>query len=226
MIIALTGTHRTGKSTLMNAYANVKDIQRIATQVKSVKPAEDDAVLDFFRNQLQILNLLCSAVLDAKTKGNPVILDRTPLDAVGYLLAGAETRGITIPDIILDEYLERAITHTAKIDHIFHVPIIGITEDTPGSFPADSEIQLAVDSHIRPHLLNSQLVSKTHYIPDDIHNLWERVGFVDKTLCKIHPGLTDRGLVRVVRGTTQLHNVDASTDPFAAVVQAAYRKQP
>lgn len=100
--IGLIGAHRTGKTTLAQAWANTTDgayspllIDTSATIASNGKSAAEDMPFDDrFDLQLAILDNMAKQYAEAAGDG-AFVADRTPLDAVAYLLADVQRRTLT-----------------------------------------------------------------------------------------------------------------------------------
>lgn len=88
MLYGLTGSHRSGKTSLARAVAEELDIEFYETSIsKTAKEFGYDAVSDLTlteRLHLQTL-LLDNHIKEISKRGRPLITDRTPLDFCGYL---------------------------------------------------------------------------------------------------------------------------------------------
>ncbi len=96
MLIGLMGAHRTGKSTLMRAFAEEHDMPYYETKTTEVWKRLDinpKSQLSF-DERLTVQNHILDALIDTYDKAlsehyssDLILVDRTPLDALAYLMA-------------------------------------------------------------------------------------------------------------------------------------------
>jgi hypothetical protein len=93
MMIGLCGAHRTGKTTLARLYANEAGIEFVETSVSSINKAMsfDLSKENTFAERLTQQEIILDRVdaIYARHAGERVIVDRTPLDMIGYTMAEA-----------------------------------------------------------------------------------------------------------------------------------------
>lgn len=149
MRIAISGTHRSGKSTLVEAlsdalpkYATVEEPYHLLVE-EGHDFAEMPSVEDFelqLERSIECLN----------ESGPDVIFDRCPADLLGYLLTHAEAE-----ELDLDAWLPRVEAAMEKLDLVVFLPV---EQPDRIALPSseDAELRLLVDEKINA-LLESSL---------------------------------------------------------------------
>lgn len=165
MRIGLTGSHRTGKTTLAEKLAHKLDLPFVPTSTSSLMiangfdPKRDYGVKDRLWIQQKILNSLEKIYQEQSPSG--FVTDRTPLDAAAYMLADVTRDNMTeelsrdITKYVLQCY-EVTNRHFGLL--LFIPPAIAV-KDEPGKAPATS----AYMDHI--HFLISGLVNSKRLDP-------------------------------------------------------------
>lgn len=158
-IITLTGTHGTGKTTLLQAlstFLNRHEIPHlIAPEVPRVvcEMADDPAFLHRGRNSLekQMMLMIAQAVSEAKlAKETPLLIcDRMMVDHWAY------TKTLFREALInaeLDDILQRTVSaHCSTYDKVFYLPIeFTLVED--GTREGDVAFQQEIDGEIQKQL--------------------------------------------------------------------------
>jgi AAA domain len=154
MRIAVSGTHATGKSTLIAAF--VRRNRQYAVEPEAYEAlsdlfgegfAADPCAEDFFRQlEYQVGRLGVYAA------GNKVVFERSPADYVAYLRA-LETLGRPTADAVLTERaIEMARDVMERLDLILYLPASG-----RGPESEDPELGSAVDAWLEAILLNGDL---------------------------------------------------------------------
>jgi thymidylate kinase len=150
MRIAISGTHRSGKSTLVEAlsdalpkYVTVEEPYYLLAEEGhdfTEMPSVEDFELQLERS-IECLN----------ESGPDVIFDRCPADLLAYLLTHADAEQFD-----LDEWLPRIEGAMEKLDLIVFLPVEPRDRIAlPSS--EDAELRLLVDEKLRELLLESSL---------------------------------------------------------------------
>lgn len=145
MRIAVSGTHYTGKSTLIEdlirEFPNYEIIEEpyYRLEAKGYQFADLPSLEDFERQFLFSLQSI-------KDSGENVFLDRSPLDFIAYALSIKQTFSFD-----LNSWLNTAMHALAKLDLVIFVPI-----DNSISVPEfeNSQLRLDVDERLREILLD------------------------------------------------------------------------
>jgi len=120
MRIAVTGTHRVGKSTLIEELGERLPDHRLIDEpyalleeegYEFVSPPSLEDFLEQLRRSTELL-------LDEERANSNVLFDRCPLDFLGYLLAHEDADAFD-----LEDWLPRARSATQTLDLIVFVPI-------------------------------------------------------------------------------------------------------
>src|ERR1035437_11190687 len=93
-LIGLMGSHNTGKTTLMHAYAEKNNLARIETSVSAIfkELGRDPAAVFDFRTRMDIQEHVLTRVDEGYAELDPkeqAITDRTPIDMLAYTMAEA-----------------------------------------------------------------------------------------------------------------------------------------
>lgn len=150
MRIAISGTHRSGKSTLVEAlsdalpkYATVEEPYHLLEEEGhdfAAMPSVEDFELQLERS-IECLN----------ESGPDVIFDRCPVDLLGYLLTHAEAE-----EFDLDAWRPRVEAAMEKLDLIVFLPV---EQPDRIALPSseDAELRLLVDEKLNELLLEGSL---------------------------------------------------------------------
>lgn len=143
MRIAVTGTHRVGKSTLIEALEErlaeyrVIDEPYHLLEEEGYEFASPPSLEDFLEQLRRSMELL-----EDEEDGRNVLFDRCPLDFLGYLLTHEESASFD-----LEEWLARIRSTMETLDLVVFVPI---EERDRIQLPAheDPELRTAVDEKL------------------------------------------------------------------------------
>jgi hypothetical protein len=143
MRIAISGTHFSGKSTLVQDlsevlprhYSTVEEPYYLLEE-EGYESSEEPSIEDFERQLERSLECL-------EESGPNVLFDRCPVDLLGYLLTHPEAEAFD-----LEEWLPRIETAMEKLDLILFLPV---EKQDRISLPSsqDPELRLQVDEQIR-----------------------------------------------------------------------------
>ena len=146
MRIAISGSHRVGKTTLAETLADA--LPRYEFVAEPYYLLEEDGYefgeppsLEDFERQLE---RSCQAVSQG---GANVVFDRCPLDILGYLAAHRDAQTFQIED-----WLPRVREAVAKLDLIVFVPIE--QPDRVAVPPAEARLRADVDDELRDIILD------------------------------------------------------------------------
>lgn len=185
MSIGLTGSHRTGKSTLAKAYALAENVPFMQTGVSQVfadmglDPKVDYPLDVRIEIQRRILDSLDKQYATAK---GYFITDRTPIDLMAYTLADVQRQNTTADQAkAIAKYLKdcASVTNAHFSTLVVIQPGIPVVEEE-GKAPAN----LAYMEHITSLVMGlvvSEPINATHfYIPRAMTNLGERLNCLRK----------------------------------------------
>jgi nicotinamide riboside kinase len=169
MLFGLTGSSGTGKTTLAKRVAEELGITFMPTSItECAKRHGFDAVAPMtiqtrIALQMKLLEDHVSMVMDAD---RPLIVDRTPIDMIGYLLAEIDMhsnhRMLSEDIVAAEEYVDLCLETTAKLyDYIF---VLGQLEHY--------EIKDSRPANNRAYQTHTQLIMQ-----GALSRLWGRVNF-------------------------------------------------
>lgn len=186
-MIGLTGSQRTGKTTLAKKFAEANKIEFVETPTSHVMkqfgmdPAKDYPIRDRLSMQWVILGELRKAYENAPMNS---IADRTPIDTAAYLLADVQRQNV--PEDLQGEmmqYVEECFRLANR--HFSFLVIIqpGIAlANEPGKAPA-SVAHIEHMTQLIVGLCNDQRLSARHfYIARRVIDLDTRVSAVGQAL--------------------------------------------
>tara|TARA_B100002049_G_scaffold206735_1_gene167389 strand:- start:1254 stop:1859 length:606 start_codon:yes stop_codon:yes gene_type:complete len=116
-MLGLTGAHRTGKTTLARAYAELADIPFIETNVGAIAQVMGipvDRPIPFASRMLLQQALLAHFTELFKEAGGVFISDRTPLDLIAYTLADARNCTSGVMEVIVSKYVTACLNLTDR----------------------------------------------------------------------------------------------------------------
>lgn len=148
MLIGVSGSHCSGKTTLIDAFCDRHvDYTRLAEPYEELEEVWSEVSSDGFLAQLEFqIEQLDSLSSDR------VIVERTPLDFIAYLQALNELGRSSLNH---GPYLEAARTATKRFDLIVFVP----TDDASIYVPEDEDRELreAVNEKLRSLVMDNEL---------------------------------------------------------------------
>lgn len=206
MLYGLTGSSGTGKTTLAKAVAESLSAEFVATSITAsgkrhgYDPVAFMSLKDRIKLQHHLLDDLMELIRSAK---RPAIMDRTPIDLIGYMYAEIDMHShirLSAEDIAqIETYRERCLEETVKwFDHVFvttPLPVYENAETRP--------VQNAAYQH------HSQMIME-----GAIYQLTGRVNFsvlrpsdLDTRIEHVHDTIVKRmdDIDRMKRGATGLH---------------------
>ena len=196
MIIGLTGAHRTGKTTLAEKLAHKLDLPFVPTSTSSLMIASGfDPKLDYCLHdrvwmQERILDHLEQVYRQQPADG--FVTDRTPLDAIAYMLADVTREGV---DAELAERINRYVGRCYDIlnrhfSTLLLIPPAIELKDEPGKAPANP----AYITHIHFLILgaiNSKIVDPPWAaLPSQLTSLDDRIHWAMAVTVQIIHGVT------------------------------------
>jgi nicotinamide riboside kinase len=194
MTIGLTGPHRTGKTTLARAFAEKADLAFVETSTSAVfKELGFDPKADYdFTTRLyiqrKVLEDMNRKYCEAK---NLFITDRTPLDALAYLLADVQRTNVTDGALVkeLGQYQRDCFDvlnrHFAMIMVI--QPGIPLVEEE-GKAPANEPYIEHLNALIMGLAVSSKVRCKHFQMPRHVTDLDDRINALNNSARKVHDG--------------------------------------
>lgn len=189
MSYGLVGAHRTGKTTLAQAFSKETNITFVQTSTSAVMARHGfDPKLNYpLIDRLHIQNIILDE-MDIAYRSAPrtFITDRTPIDAAAYLLADI-TRADTIMDHQVLKYMARcfAITNEHFSMLLLLQPGIPLVEEE-GKAPANPAYIEHI-SQLCMGLLNDERVGSKHfYCPRRYLRLEDRVMCLGNAVKRAH----------------------------------------
>lgn len=178
MRIALTGAHRTGKSTLARLFADVNGVDMVASSVSGIA-LRYDFDMDSDRRDEPAYREMQEVILNTMEKSfrgkTDFISDRCPLDAAAYMLADmqANTGSPMFQEGVL-QYIDRAIRLTDELfDTVILVPP-GISFEPMDGKPG-SNLAYQEHHHLLVRGLMDQLTIPNGFIARDNLKLDDRL---------------------------------------------------
>lgn len=137
MLYGFTGSSGTGKTTLARTIAESLSAEFVATSITAsgkrhgYDPVGFMSIQDRIKLQHHLLDDLLELIRSAP---RPAIMDRTPIDLIGYLFAEIDMHShirLTAEEIdMIETYRERCLTETAAwFDHVFVTTPLPVYED-------------------------------------------------------------------------------------------------
>ena len=157
MRVAISGTQCVGKSTL---------IEQLSTALPDYEVVDEPYLLledeghDFAHPPTaeDFEAQLVRSIAEVRRSGPNVLLDRSPADFLGYLLAGGDD---------IDEWVDRAATAMARLDLVVLVPI-----EAPDriAVPSDEDLdqRRSVDEEIAQLLIDEELAANVVTVHGDV----------------------------------------------------------
>lgn len=185
MSIGLTGTHRTGKSTLARAYSlaeGVPFLETGATQVfldMGLDPKVDYPLDTRLEIQKRILDSFDKQYSAAKYE---FVTDRTPIDLMAYMLADVQRQNTTpeqakkITDYMVDC---ASVTNTHFTTLVVLQPGIPIVEEA-GKAPANMAYMEHISSLVMGLVVSEMILPAHYYIPRAMTGMPERLRCLKK----------------------------------------------
>ena len=153
MRVAFSGTHRVGKSTLLEGVASALpdhvtvDEPYLLLEEDGYEPSDPPSPEDF-EAQLE------RSLLSVEESGPNVLFDRCPADVIAYLL---------VTDADVDEWLARARAAMQTLDLVVYVPI-ETSDRVAIAAHEDRAYRIAVDEKLRSLLRDDAIESGTEVI--------------------------------------------------------------
>lgn len=185
MIVAFTGAHSTGKSTLVEFFRGKEGfvcIDSVTRSTISAKERKVDGVEDLGEAQLKIADSIGKAMenivkMNAEDPGKVYLMDRCVFDFLAYTEA-FRSRGM-IKDYVVDDIKRRCEGLWKYIDIFYYLPIeFDIVDD--GVRSLDNSLRQDVDQNVlgmllwnkvRAVKLTGPVLSRVNTIKRDIENL-------------------------------------------------------
>lgn len=185
MSIGLCGSQRTGKSTLARAFSIQEGIPFVETGASATfarlgfDPKVDyplDTRLDIQRH---ILDDLDKAYASA---GRDFITDRTPIDAVAYLLADVQRQNTSAAQArLITDYMKdcSSVTNGHFTTLVVVQPGIPIIEEA-GKAPANIAYMEHISALVMGLVVSELILPSHYYIPRTMTNMGERLRCLKK----------------------------------------------
>jgi len=206
MLYGLTGSSGSGKTTLARAVAESLSAEFVPTSITAsgkrhgFDPVGLMSLQDRIKLQHHLLDDLMELIKAAK---GPTIMDRTPIDLIGYMYAEIDMHShirLSADDIMkIEAYRDRCLEETVRwFDHVFVTTPLPVYEDAQ-----TRPVQNAAYQH------HSQMIME-----GAIYQLTGRVNFsilrpsnLDTRIEHVHDTIVSRldDIDRMRRGVTGLH---------------------
>lgn len=177
MRIVVSGTHASGKSTLISDFA-------LRHPQYTVLPDPFDLVDETGGSFVAQLRIAADRLIDEPSRG-PVIAERGPLDFVAYLLAAAELDAVALDDALLHRARERTAEALRGVDVLIVLPLA-----------ANDPIHVGFDEHpalrTRMNDILLELLDDPDLIGDDLV-VAEITGTPDERLAALEALVGGRG---------------------------------
>jgi hypothetical protein len=151
MRIAISGSHRTGKSTLLSLLSEL--LPSYSTIDEPYHSMEEEGhefshppSIEDFEAQLE------RSIRDLEDDGGDVLFDRSPIDFLAYLAAHEDADAFD-----LDEWLPRVRTAVETLDLLVFVPIESSDRITLSASDRRDETRGTVDEKLRDMLIDDSL---------------------------------------------------------------------
>lgn len=189
MRIALCGTHRTGKTTLLNELVtNPKSIIRNYTPMQSVvikhmnrhgiTPTTPLTMEQRLAVQFDILDEYAETMRATEN----FITDRSPIDMIAYTYTSVTNHLTSYEDAMFVEYVNMSIAVAKELDHIIYVPPVIPVAAAPMKYAATEAMVGLIDRLILGELKSTRL--EYSHMPDHVVDLEARVNYVNLVLNK------------------------------------------
>ncbi len=121
MRIVVSGTHASGKSTLISDFAlRHPEFVVLPDPFEALDEADDSPSARMFAAQLRI----AAQRLGELAPGDAVIAERGPIDFLAYLLATAELTGVPLDDELLARAVRITAAAMANVDLLVVLPLV------------------------------------------------------------------------------------------------------
>lgn len=179
-MIGITGSHRTGKTSLALAFSEKAKVPFIETSTSKLMLAHGfDPSKDYpIEERLEIQHRILVGLEDAYQSHSPLfVTDRTPLDAAAYMLADVQRQNV--PDDLhhdIVEYVESCIEVTNRHFAVLMVVQPGIPlKPEPGKAPASPAYIEHIHQLITGLVADERIKARHFYIPRRILDMETRV---------------------------------------------------
>jgi predicted ATPase len=151
MRIAISGSHRTGKTTLLSLLSEL--LPSYATVDEPYHAMEEEGhefshppSIEDFEAQLE------RSIGDLEDEGGDVLFDRSPIDFLAYLAVHEDADTFD-----LDEWLPRVRTAVETLDLVVFVPVEASERITLSASDRRDETRIPVDEKLREMLIDDSL---------------------------------------------------------------------
>ena len=180
MRIVVSGTHGSGKSTLISDFARRHpEYTVLPDPFELIDESWDLPGVEMFTAQLR----LSADRLLAHEGGENVIAERGPIDFLAYLLAAAELAGGQLPPTLQS----RAIAMTASaLDDVDLLVVLPLTPDLPPvGEDEDPELRATVDEVLLDLVDDSAVVGETAVVADISGDPAARVAELERLMQRV-----------------------------------------
>jgi predicted ATPase len=196
MSLGLCGAHRTGKSTLAEAFAKKHDLVFVRTGATEVfarlglDPKAEYPIDQRISIQSAILYAFEQQWMDASRRTTFFVSDRTPIDLASYLLADVSRQtlaGRMGSSEAINRYTDRCLESANRFFStiILVQPGIPVVE-AEGKAPADPAYMEHLNSLQLGLLTDQRTMAKSYYIKREHLTIEERIASVEKCLHAAH----------------------------------------
>lgn len=189
MSIGLTGSQRTGKSTLAKAYGLAENVPFLETGVSQVfRDMGLDPKVDY---PLDVRIEIQRRILDALDRQYSAargyfVTDRTPIDLMAYMLADVQRQNTTPEQAQqIAKYMKdcAAVTNAHFTTLVVVQPGIPVVE-AEGKAPANVAYMEHIAALVMGLVVSEAITPQHYYIPRSMTNLGERVNCLRKVASK------------------------------------------
>ena len=147
MRIAISGTHSSGKSTLIANFLGQNSHYHSYQEPFHVLIDEQQDSCDFSMESMQQQLELSIHQLEEGVEYDDAIFDRCPIDFIAYMMHFADGDGFDLADSDISDYFEQVVEAVQTLDLIVFLPLG--PECQIEYFEADSDMRGAVDQNFK-----------------------------------------------------------------------------
>jgi len=147
MRIAISGTHFSGKSTLIANFLNKNPCYHHYQEPYYELAQQEQGASDFSMESMQEQLAMSIQLLEESTDYEDVIFDRCPIDFIAYMMYFAETDHFDLADSEISESFEPVIEAIQTLDLIVFLPLGADCQIE--YFDSDTDMRNDVDRHFK-----------------------------------------------------------------------------
>lgn len=163
ILLALSGTHGTGKSTILHGGFNIDESQLSRSAQKSLGWDKLSIAGDSVENMWALQNAILDALIERDdrllAKGVTVLVERSPADLWAYLAMWCKHHNVPLSNSRVVDYWAKCAHRAKKYDRIFIVPQTAAVPFVSDPNRATKETRDQVDKYIR-EFLTENFISK------------------------------------------------------------------